>query len=480
MSTPGPGSRRRLGLALLSHPTVQGVRFGTKLALAWFLTPALFGEAMLAGSLAFAAGHLALLGLDEAWLAARRPGPGLFAALAAVHRRTGLTAAALLALAGLLLRLAPDQALLGALLLALAPMVALANRAVLPTALLVRAQRHDLLLLQDLAAVLAFAAATLGAAALGAGPWCLVAGWYANALVTVVVAGRLSRDHRPAAPVDGPEDDPVSLRRFGRQLAAADLTDFAGERLDGLVVGFGLGRAALGLYEQAGHVAGTLVQYGRQLAERTLQPLLAARRREEQLSPADGAAPTLGPASGQALRQVLLLLLPAHVVLAEVAPELVTWLPPSWHGTGGPLAALALAAGLRCVELAALTALKAGDHGLTVARLGLVRLVLLGAALVLSLRTGDLLQLALAVAAVRGAAALLAVALAAGRVGLAVPWKALVLFAAWLGLQALQPEGPAPLLPLAWALGTGLALRLVADRAGLAADLALLRPGARP
>jgi hypothetical protein len=57
---------RGVSFALIAHPTVQFVRFLSKLALPWFLSPEQFGEATLAGAILFGVQHIAVFGLDEA------------------------------------------------------------------------------------------------------------------------------------------------------------------------------------------------------------------------------------------------------------------------------------------------------------------------------------------------------------------------------------------------------------------------------
>ena len=451
--------------ALLAHPAVQLVRFGTKLALAWFLLPEAFGRAFLAGSLAFAAGHLALLGLDEAWVATRHPGPRLDGAVARLHLVSGAAAAALTALAGWALRVAMPGDGLGLMVASLAPMVFLANLAVLPTARLVREQDWPRLFALDLVAVISLSITTLGAAALGAGSWSLVLGWTANALATLALAASLVRAHPLPAQTGAAEDDIATTRRRGLHLYGAQLSGFLGERLDGWFVAFGLGPASLsifGLYEKAQYMGGVLVGWAGQLSERALFPALSARHRLRRLAPAFGAA----------LRAGLVWLAPAHVALALLARPLVALLlPPAWLDTAPLLVLMSLAGGARCLDVIATTALKASDRSRAVAALGVARLGLLAAALLAALPTGNVIDLARAVLAARLLAAGLSLGWALTRVAtprapLLRALATLALFVA-LALPARQA--------LAGAFGPGSPWLLLTGAASLAALWLLVR-----
>jgi len=475
--------------ALIGHPTVQLLRFGTKLALAWFLAPEDYGEVMLAGAFTVVAGHLALLGLDEAWVHAHHPGPRLLRQLGRVHLASGSIAAALLALAGWLLIDTEQNALLGRLMLGLAPMVCLANLSVLPTALLVRAQQYRLLFAVDIAGAAAWASVTLLSASLDGGPWSLVHGWYANAFVTVFAARLLARRVQPT-PCDEEDELPRTLR-FGRHLAAADLTDLAGERAGSLALGFGIGRAALGLYEQALHVSSVMVTYARHLSERSLMPILSDSHRRDELP----------SAHMEALRLSLVYLVPLHIMLACVARPLLQLLPDAWHGAGPLAEVLSLGAAAHCLGIVSATALKAGDWSRVVARLALFRLMLLALALAVTLPAGDARAVAWGLTAAQTLAALCCVALASMRLGTgasgrsfgAARARSLVLLAVWIPLQWLLKNFDTlqlfdnPITTVAATLfaggGTWILGQLLIDRASLVRDWQGLRDalqGGRP
>lgn len=388
-AVPAPaGGRPRVRFAVLAHPAVQAVRFSTKLALAWLLAPEAYGEAVLAGGLAFAAGHMALLGLDEAWVHARRPGPRLLAHLSRVHVMSGVGMAALTAAAGALLATLREDGQLGVMLMALAPMVALANLAVLPTARLTRERDWRRLFGLDVGAVLALSITTLGAAALGFGGWSLLVGWYANALVTLFLSRRAARAHPLADVPPDQEDDPTKTLRFGRHLFGAQMSAFLGDWMGRFVVGFGLGNAAVGLYAQAKDIGTVLVTWTQNLSERALYPTLSAHHREQALLPSYATA----------LRVGLAWLLPAHLALALLSMPLVALVfPENWQAVGPVLGIMALAAGSRCLDVIAATTLKAGDLSRSVAALGALRLALMLVALSVAVVRGELLAVAVAV-----------------------------------------------------------------------------------
>lgn len=510
---PGALARRRgLRFVLLAHPAVQGLRFLSKFVLAWFLTSEDLGEAVFASLFALFASQIALFGLDEALVQAPRFDGAVWRAFRGWSARAGLVAAALVALAGLAARALPggipDHPELGVLLLALAPMVWIANRAVLPTALLVRTGDYKGVFLLDVAQVIALALGTWIPAALGAGPFSLVVGWYANALAAAFVAEQLARPHVPsdaAAPFAAEER--AQARRFARALCLASLSSFAVERFDGLGVGAKLGRAALGAYELAQQLSTAALGYTTNLVERLVFPVLADAER----------AANLARAWREALRVVLVYLLPLHVLLALAGGALVlVAFPERWRPAGELVPWLALGAGARSLDLVASAALKAAGRGRAVTVLAALRLGLLAIAVVIALPQG-LAAVACAVCVARALAAAASTGLALARVVpsaattssvgpeactarspasaagpegeaaldaptagthaafvLCAAWCALVSTGAWFARDALAPGGFVAVVAGA-GLAVWLALRVAFDRAELARELAWLR-----
>ncbi|MBK7874753.1 MAG: oligosaccharide flippase family protein [Planctomycetes bacterium] len=480
--------RRGLRFVLLAHPTVQGLRFLSKLVLAWFLTSEDLGEAVFASLFALVAAQLAIFGLDEALVQAPRLDAQRWRLLRRWSARAGLLAASGLAVVGLVVHLLfaglGDHPLLGTLLFVLAPMVWIANRSVLPAALLVRAGDYKSVFLLDLAQVLALTVGTWIPAALGLGPFSLIFGWYANAIAAVVLAERAARRHVPPDH-DEPELDPVAsttLRRFARALCLASLSSFGVERLDGLAVGARLGRAALGAYELAQQLSTAALGYASNLVERLVFPVLADEERERNLA----------GAWREALRIVLVFLLPLHVLLALVGEGLVdAAFPARWAPAGALVPWLALGAGARVLDLVASAALKAGGRGRAVSWLGAARLAFLPTAVGVGLQ-GGLLDVARCVCAARVLSAFASTAAALARFGTApdaagrrtaraggafavfAAWSALACVVAFLARGALAPIAYVAVVVAAGA-AAWLLLRLVADRAEVARELAWLR-----
>ncbi len=457
-----------LAFALLGHPTVQGVRFLTKAGLVWFLTREELGTAMLAGLFVFLGQHAALFGMDEAVVQARVVNRRLMRAVTRFQHAASIVV--VLIVAGIAwglgtIRSEPD---LVHLTVALAPAIWLGNLSVLPTALLLRARAFRSVFRIDVASVLAFSFATCASAWLGAGPWSLVVGWYANACAALFVAQNELR-HLPPPPDEG--EVPPGFFRYGAELTGASLLFFGGERMDAVAVWTFLGRSALGIYEWSLHLAQFALSYASNLAERCLFPILAEEHRDGRLA----------RALGEALRLVVVYLLPAHVMLAVLAQPLVSgFLPEEWSAASGVLAILALAAGARSIEELAYTALKAAGASRRVLGLSGVRLALLLPALGLAVERG-LVAVAWAVCLVRLLGALVALALVRRQAALWIAFpgapRAIACMVAWaaafvpaaLFLRNLGSLQPWVLVGLTGLIGTVLwgVLRLAADRSAL-------------
>lgn len=466
-------------LAAIAYPSVQVLRFATKVVLAWFVAPSEFGEIALAGVLAFAGAHIAALGLDTAVVSASAVSRDNLMRLQRVLAGTGAGAALLVAGGGLLSEGSGRYPHLGVFLLLLAPRVLLANFAVLPTALLVRDGRYRDLFILDIGGGAAFATATIAAAALGAGPLSLVAGWYAESLLLVAISSLFVRRRSPVLAPDSGGDDPKGLLELGRRVGLAGLLGYGGERFDSLLVAGILGRAALGAYEMALHFSQMLVQHATSFTDRWFFPYLAARLR---------GAPERRPDWVEFLGHAAILLLPVHIALAFLAPELVRWiLDPAWSDAGPVLGALALSAGIRCMGLVPLGALKAAGQGGAVLKIAALEAVAVGAC-VSTMAPMGLVAVAWGVLAARAVAAGASLLAALGATG--VGWRtfrdctapAAGIVAAWTlafaaadALAARAPSVPrlAILPPLAAALWIG--IRWLLDRPRLSAEADLLR-----
>lgn len=368
---------RGLSFALLANPTVQAIRFASKLALPWLVTTEQFGEATLAGVIMFGVQHVAVFGLDEALISAPHIDAPLYARARRLQTLIGVLLSLFVAGIGLVLGSWPEQARLGTLLIALAPMTIVANLGTLPTAILVRDRCFARVFAVDLVMILTLTAVSIGTAALGAGDWSLVYAWHANALASLVAATILARPLIPRHV--GGAVSLQSVRHNGAHFTGAAVLGYLGERLDSASVGFGLGRAALGVFELAQTQSQVMVNYATSVSERLLFPTFALQHRIGSLT----------NAFAQALRITLTFVLPLHVLLALMAVPIVsTFFPEEWGAAAPLLSCLAMAAGARCFDVAAVTALKASAAGTVVFRLGLFRIGLLALALVLSIPHG--------------------------------------------------------------------------------------------
>jgi len=474
-------SIRSVSFALLANPTVQAIRFASKLALPWLVTTAEFGEATLAGVIMFGVQHLAVFGFDEALISA----PGIDAPLYARARRLQTFIGVLLSLCvagvGFAMQWWPEQARLGLLLMALSPMTIIANLGTLPTAILVRDRCFARVFAVDLVMITTLTVVSIGSAALGAGEWSLVYAWHANAIASLIAASIFARPLLPKHVGGAVSLD--SVRHNGAHFTGAALLGYVGERLDSASVGFGLGRAALGLFELAQTQSQVMVNYATSVSERLLFPTFAVQHR----------AGGLESAYMQALRITLIFALPLHVILALMAEPIVsTFFPTAWGSAAPLLSCLAMAAGARCFDVTAITAIKAAAYGKVVFRLGLVRIALLGVALYFSLPHG--------VGAVAGA--VLASRVVAALVSLVVAWRTLALSsrpgapdlgaagmaftlwalvfapAAWY-LEYILQGASVPLLAIipVIALVMWLAARALLDRSSLSREIARVRAG---
>jgi len=398
------GGARQVPFALFGHPLVQLVRFGAKVGLVYFLTIEELGVALFAGLFVFLGQYAALLGMDDVVVHAPRLGTRLWRRLSRFTHATGIVLGLGVLGLGWLLGGWLDEPELPRLTAALAPTVWLGNWGTLPTALLLRERAFRAVFAIDVAGVAGYAVCTLGSAALGAGPWSLVFGWYANAVLTLVVARSLAR--APLARLTDAEtsaEEEGRAFRYGLEVSGASFLSFAGLRADGYAVSIVLGSALFGLYEWSLFLATFGLGYATSLAERCLFPILSEEGRRAGSRSADS-----GRARRTAFRLTAFLLVPLHVLLALVAEPLVTTFFPREVHAAAPLVALfALAAGARCLEIFADTSLKAAGRGAVVLRLSAVRLVLLAATLAFTLPSGELVRVAQGVLVARVLAALI-------------------------------------------------------------------------
>jgi O-antigen/teichoic acid export membrane protein len=226
-----------------------------------------------------------------------------------------------------------------------APLVALLSLSVVisgvvatPAALLQRHLLQGRRMLIDQITAGASSIATLGLAALGAGPAALVAGHLTGAAVSAVMflrmapgTWRMGFDRRRAA----------DLLRFGLPLAVTSLLVFAVGFADQLVVGGMLGAVALGYYVVAFNLSSwPVTMFSRPL--RQVTPVIFARLQ--------GDPARMRNAFERIAGLVFAITLPGCLGLAILSPEVVHIVyGDAWRSAAGPLAWLAALAALRIV-----------------------------------------------------------------------------------------------------------------------------------
>ena len=385
---PKPSRRASLILALVTHPAVQLIRFGTKAMMAWFVSVESFGDLMLAGLLFWVAFQIAWFGLDEALIWLPKLSSQTWRRLRRFQGR--LSAKMTLALAALagFLALSPGRGDLPVLLLALSPGVLISGLAVLPTARLVRARLHREVFIIEVGAVLCLGLVTAMSAWLGAGAWAWIIGNHAAASFTLWAAERGQR----SLPFDA-EDEASAVTQslgFGARLTGAGLLNFGADRGDGFGVGLVVGRAAMGVYELTHSCATFLLGHANHVAERCLFPTLSAEKGED------------GHAFRRAWTVGVLILVPAHLGLVGIArPVSELIFPPHFPDATLLIQLLVVVSALRTLELIAVVGLKAAGLGDAVLRLAVMRLCVVGLSLGFSLGSADLATVAMGLIAAR-------------------------------------------------------------------------------
>lgn len=365
--------------AVLAHPTVQLVRFFTKIVLANLVaSPEDLGEVMFAGLLISLASLIGLSGVDDAVVFAKRLDALLWARL---RRLQNLGSVFMCMVAAIIALILPtimqiignffqdftSYHIVDRYMLALAPTVWLQNLSAMPMALIVRNRQFRSVFAIDVCGVGVLSATTLIAASFGLGGWSMVLGWYACALVQLVVSYRLSRPLMPRETGNG--DDWKHTMDYGTTIAGAKLLGFLGEKSDTIVVGFALGRLVLPYYEMATHIGGFLSNFTTSLGERWLFPVLATEESE------DGRR-QIGI---EMVRFTNTFFLPVYLVITVLSQPLIDTLftDDRWRKAAPLLALIALSFGVRCPDIIAATILKAAGHGRYVLQRSILTLAML-------------------------------------------------------------------------------------------------------
>lgn len=441
MTGKGMGS---VGLVRLAGQGVQVVLTAATIAvLARLLDPADFGLLALAGAWLGFLGVLRDFGMPLAVVQQRDASAGtlrrLFRHLLRLQGALAVTAlAAAPAVAWMY-----DEPRLMAVLWWLAAAVLVLGTAALPRAVLVRRMRFGVLATVEAAGVLLGAVAAIWSALEGAGYWALVVFQGARAVTTAALLWGSARWRPGAGSFEEEAEDLTAPRAFGRRLTWARVVRQAGRQIDRMLLGFFVGPATLGFYQQA-HRWSTLPLQQAQapLLDVTVSVLSRLRDRPD----------ALRETFLQASRVSLALVLPALAYLVADAPTVVrVVLGPGWDETV-PL--------LRLLAAASFAAAFAHPFKWWFLTLG---------------RTREHLRTQLVLAAVTT----VTVAVAAPQGVTAVAWALLavaVLVTPWIGRQALggtPVEGRAwlgaALLPAAAAVGAAVAVYAVARLAAVQA-----------
>lgn len=306
----------------------------------------------------------------------------------------------------------------------------------------------------------------LSLASAGFGAWSLVFG-HLGGLTCWTGMQWLVTSWRPSLRL--PRDLVAPMLRYGRGMIAVNVIAAVVHHADFAVVGRMLGATALGVYQMAARVPEMSVTILIWVAGKVLFPAFAA---------VHAAGGDLKNAYLAALRYMSLFTVPAAVGLAVTAePVVLTFFGEKWRASIPVLRALAIYAGVRALGAPAGDLLKATGRAGLLARLGILKAVILVPA-VIAAATQDVTTVAIALVAVSALTMLLNLGIAA------VPLRVTV--AEMVRAVRTSLAGGVVLAVVAVALGRMLDLRapvelLIVIGAGAAAYLAtvgLLDPGA--
>jgi hypothetical protein len=276
--TPKPGDGKfsvatGVGWTTLGQFGVQGINFASSLALTLFLDPADFGLVGFGYAVLAVVDMLVDFGIGSAIVQRKELGPRTVDVAFTINVLLAVAATSLIALfGGGLWLLGGDWQADAVMLWWLAPSCLFTAVVTMPRALLTRALRLDAIAKVLLGSAVVRAVASLGAAALGSGPYALVIGGYAGAVALVLMLRR--HEHSRMRWCWNTPERP-ELLAFGVRLTMFNLVNTVLMNADAFVLKPLLGSEAFGLFALARRLLFQPVEMAGNVARSVLFPMLA-------------------------------------------------------------------------------------------------------------------------------------------------------------------------------------------------------------
>lgn len=339
-------------MAAGGYALAQGINLLVYLALARLLSPADFGVFAAASVLL---GFMSLI-TDSGMTSALIHREGRMEEALSTAAFSSLAGGVLLSLAAL--AIAPligfffDSAQIEAIAAAMSGIVVLRTATSVPSAILQRNFSFVRRLVVEPAQVIAFGAIAIACAAGGLGPWALVAGQYGGAVIDVALCWLLV-SFRPKLR-DFSWTMWRELASYGRHVLFATVILRAGESSDTVIVGKGLGEAALGQFRYAVRLAMTPFQLLLAAAAYVLFPAFARIAPERE---------RFHGAFLRSLRWMCVLGFPAGLILVPLGvPLAVLLFGDVWRDAGYAAMGMGLFTGASSLSSVASEALKAAGR----------------------------------------------------------------------------------------------------------------------
>jgi PST family polysaccharide transporter len=325
--TLGGQARRGVTWSAAARVTQQLLQLGGGIVLARLLTPGDYGLTAIVWTITGFSGVFSDLGLGAAVVQCRQASEGLLATAFWLNAGVGLVLTGVLS--GLSIPLAhafgkPHVAGL----LVLTSLVFVLSLSLVPTAILERSLRFDLLSKMDVAGSVIGLGVTVGCAAAGLGAKSLVLGPVAQSVASSVISLGIVRWLPRTRP------DRESLRRlwtFGSGMTAFTVVNYWVRNVDNLVLGRFVDAPSLGFYSRAYNLMVLPVFQVGGVLGRVLLPVLSSLRADP---------PRLARAWLRAVEAAGCVALPLGLGIAVTAPDLIRTLYGGRWGPVGPLLTL--------------------------------------------------------------------------------------------------------------------------------------------